>query len=76
MRMYMNKAKHIPRMLGQRKLLENTISTGLQRQVAQYSNNSEDLWRPVYWTHGLDEEIVQELTRALRQSFYGPKEVS
>lgn len=74
MRRYMHESQVAQRQLEQDQLLRNTISDGLQREVARCSARTE-LLQGIYWAVDFDEEPKMELVKAFRPLFFGPKEV-
>eukprot|EP00747_Dinoflagellata_sp_TGD_P086244 gnl/TRDRNA2_/TRDRNA2_163216_c2_seq1.p1 gnl/TRDRNA2_/TRDRNA2_163216_c2~~gnl/TRDRNA2_/TRDRNA2_163216_c2_seq1.p1 ORF type:complete len:728 (+),score=102.97 gnl/TRDRNA2_/TRDRNA2_163216_c2_seq1:48-2231(+) len=73
LRRYMNEAADIPRVQGQRMLLESTISVGLQREVAA-ATASGSMLDGVFWFRDLEPQAKHELVRLIKNMFFGPQE--
>lgn len=74
LRRYMHEAKHIDHLRGHADLLGSTMSSALQREVAQHSSMAP-LLTNVYWTADLEHDAQLELVKAMKPAFFGTKEV-
>eukprot|EP00928_Gymnodinium_smaydae_P008383 TRINITY_DN13056_c0_g2_i1.p1 TRINITY_DN13056_c0_g2~~TRINITY_DN13056_c0_g2_i1.p1 ORF type:complete len:800 (+),score=156.66 TRINITY_DN13056_c0_g2_i1:90-2489(+) len=75
LRQYMHASKDYRRIADQRRLLEEFVSNGLQREVAAKSPEVDSILRGVWWVNGLEESAVLEIIRALRPSSFAPAEM-
>ncbi|CAE7248264.1 Kcnh2 [Symbiodinium natans] len=73
MRKYMHECIVAQQQASQESLLRNTISPGLQREVAQSSQR--DLLKNIYWAQEFPDEASMELAKCFSPLFFGPNEV-
>jgi len=72
MRRYMHECVVAKSQAAQENLLRNTISQGLQREVAR--NSQRDLLKLIYWAKEFPDEAKMELVKRFHPNFFGPEE--
>lgn len=72
MRRYMHECVVAKHQTAQENLLRNTISQGLQREVAR--NSQRDLLKLIYWAKEFPDEAKMELVKRFHPTFFGPDE--
>mmetsp|Transcript_7763 Transcript_7763/g.21950 ORF Transcript_7763/g.21950 Transcript_7763/m.21950 type:complete len:461 (+) Transcript_7763:1-1383(+) len=74
LRDYMVVAKGAAQVHTQQQLLEEQISSGLQREVVLQTPVTQTLLDKVYWVKHLEQDALLEIVRSLRSSVYGKEE--
>ncbi|CAE8617233.1 unnamed protein product, partial [Polarella glacialis] len=74
LRRYVHESMPAQRQTCQEDLLRDTISEGLQREVALHSANT-NLLQGLYWADNFEPEARMEMVKAFRPKFFGPNEV-
>lgn len=72
MRRYMHECVVARHQTAQENLLRNTISQGLQREVAR--NSQRYLLKLIYWAKEFPDEAKMELVKRFHPTFFGPDE--
>mmetsp|Transcript_38240 Transcript_38240/g.119386 ORF Transcript_38240/g.119386 Transcript_38240/m.119386 type:complete len:752 (+) Transcript_38240:64-2319(+) len=75
MRHYMYETRHFGIMKTQRELVERSLSSGLQREIASRSAEVSCILKGVFWMRDLEEEAILDIVRSMYPVAYGPSEL-